>query len=56
MILAVVIVIVIDARLTCKAPTYKGGPNFGMAVNVREKFNLKAVLLCFGATSHMSGS
>lgn len=38
-----------------KTSTYKGGPNFGMAVDVRERFGLKEVLLCFGQTAHMSG-
>ena len=38
-----------------KTPTYKGGPNFGAVVGVREKFRLEEILLCFGAAVHMSG-
>ena len=34
---------------------YKGGPNFGVAIDVREKFDPNKILLCFGATVHMSG-
>ena len=39
-----------------KMPTYKGGPNFGMAIDIREKFDLSGVMLCFGATALMSES
>jgi hypothetical protein len=38
-----------------KSSTYKGGPNFGVMIDVREKFDLKEILLCYGATAHMSG-
>ena len=34
---------------------YKGRPNFGVAIDVREKFDPNKILLCFGATVHMSG-
>ena len=38
-----------------KSSTYKGGPNFGVMIDIREKFDLKEILLCYGATAHMSG-
>ena len=39
-----------------KSSTYEGGPNFGVMIDIREKFNLREILLCCGATAHMSGS
>ena len=39
-----------------KSSIYKGGPNFGVVIDIGEKFNLNQILLCFGATAHMSGS
>ena len=39
-----------------KAPTCKGGPNFGMAIGMRKMFELKEVVLCFGQTAHMDGT
>jgi hypothetical protein len=38
-----------------KSSTYKGGPNFGVMIDIRERFDLKEIVLCYGATAHMSG-